>query len=101
MRPHSFAQSDLFSNLIESDGNWIPTKVEINSLVTLAVGRNGGHAKDSKKHGGNSRVNAINTCTIFRHPLRADLFFGHNFCVFGPNGSRFVGKVILTIIHLT
>jgi len=47
-----------------------------------------------------SRVNARNTCPIFRHTRHADLFFGHKFCVLCPNGSRFIGKVLMTITYL-
>jgi len=46
------------------------------------------------------RVNARNTCTILRHSLRADLFFGHNFCILTPNDSRIIDKVLMTITHL-
>jgi len=42
-----------------------------------------------------------NTCTILDHTLRVDLFFSHNFCVLSPNDSRFIGKVLMTITHLT
>jgi len=45
-------------------------------------------------------VIARNTSTILRHTLHTDLFFGHNFCVLAPNDSRFIEKVLMTIIHL-
>jgi len=45
-------------------------------------------------------VNARITCTILRYTLRDDLFFSHNFCILSPNDSRFIGKVLMTIIHL-
>jgi len=44
-------------------------------------------------------VNARNTCTILRHTLHVDLFFGHNFYVLSPNDSRFIDKVLMTIAH--
>lgn len=56
MRPRTSVQSVLLYNSTNSDGSWVPTKVEINSWVTLTAGRNGGHAKDSKKHGGSSSM---------------------------------------------
>ena len=56
MRPRSSVQSVLLFNLTNNDGSWIPTKVEVDSWVTLTAGRNGGHAKDSKKHGGNGSM---------------------------------------------
>jgi hypothetical protein len=54
MRPRSEIQSVIFYNMIDSHGNWVPMKVEVNSWVTLMPGRNGGHAKDERKHGGYS-----------------------------------------------
>ena len=56
MRPRSSVQSVILFNLTNNDGTWIPTKVEVYSWVTLTAGRNGGYAKDSKKHGGNSSM---------------------------------------------
>jgi len=38
--------------MTNSDGNWVPMKVEVNSWVTLMPGWNGGHAKDARKYGG-------------------------------------------------
>lgn len=52
MRPRSEIQSAILYNMIDSHGNWVPMKVEVNSWVTLMPGRNGGHAKDARKHGG-------------------------------------------------
>lgn len=56
MRPRSSVQSVLLFNSTNSDGSWIPTKVEVYSWVTVTAGRNGGHAKDSERHGGNSSM---------------------------------------------
>jgi len=56
MRPRSSLQSVLLYNSIDSDGSWIPTKVEINSWVTLVAGRNSGHTKDSKKYSSSSSM---------------------------------------------
>jgi len=48
----------------------------------------------------NFRVIARNICPILRHTLHDDLFFGYNFRVFAPNDLRFIGMVLMTIIHL-
>jgi len=40
------------------------------------------------------------SCPILHHTMCTDLFFGHNLCVFAPNDLRFIGKVLMTIIHL-
>ena len=36
------------------EGDCTPTKVEVNSWVSLMPGKKGGHAKDARKHGGSS-----------------------------------------------
>jgi hypothetical protein len=36
------------------EGDCTPTKVEVNSWVSLMPGKRGGHAKDVRKHGGSS-----------------------------------------------
>lgn len=48
----------------------------------------------------NVGVIARYTSPILRHTLHIDLFFGHDFCVLAPNDLRFLGKVLMTIIHL-
>jgi len=48
----------------------------------------------------NQGVNVRNTYTIARHMVHSDLFLGYNFCLLCPNRSRFIGKVLMTIIHL-
>ena len=69
MRPRSSLQSVLLYNSTDSDGSWIPTKVEINSWVTLLVGRNGRHAKDSKKHGGSSSMDGSYKAKVVKFRL--------------------------------
>jgi len=50
--------------------------------------------KNYKRKEGDAR----NTCPILHHMLHAVLFFGHNLCVLAPNDSRFIRKVLMTII---
>jgi len=45
-------------------------------------------------------VIARKTCSILPHTLHADMFFGHKFCVLAPNDSKFIGWVLMTIIHV-
>jgi len=53
MRPRSSVQAVIL--YIEGEaGEWVPTRFEINSWVTLLPGRRGGHARDAIRHGGNS-----------------------------------------------
>lgn len=58
MRPRGLVQYVLLFNTIDSNGNWIPSNVDINSWVTLMPGKTGDHAKDALKHGGTSSVGA-------------------------------------------
>lgn len=51
MESNSSIQSVLLYNSTDSHGNYIPTKVEVNSWVNLMPGKTGGHAKDAMKHG--------------------------------------------------
>ena len=69
MRPRTSVQSVLLYNSTNSDGSWVPTKVEINSWVTLIAGRNGGHAKDSKKHGGSSSMDGSYKARVVKFRL--------------------------------
>jgi len=52
MKPRSSVQAILLNNYVDTEGNYIPMRVEINSWVSLMLGKIGGHAKDSAKHGG-------------------------------------------------
>jgi len=52
MRPQSSIQVILLNNVVDDEGNYIRLRVEINSWVSLMLGKSGGHAKYSAKHGG-------------------------------------------------
>ena len=53
MRLQSKIQSAIvYIKNIESNGNWVPLKIEANSWITLQPGKIGGHAEDSRRHGG-------------------------------------------------
>jgi hypothetical protein len=54
MRSRSAVQSVILYNNRDAKNEWIPTKVEVNSWIVLMPGKVRGHAKDSKKHGGDS-----------------------------------------------
>ena len=69
MKPRSSLQSVLLYNSTDNDRSWIPTKVEINSWVTFSAGRNGGHAKDSKKHGGSSSMDGSYKAKVVKFKL--------------------------------
>jgi hypothetical protein len=58
MRPRSHIQSVVLYNRPNSVGDWIPTKIEVNSWVALQPGKKGGHAQDAKKHGLNTVAGA-------------------------------------------
>jgi len=51
MRPRSFVQSVVLNHLQDKDGEYIPTKIEVNSWVALEPEKRGGHAREAKKHG--------------------------------------------------
>lgn len=51
MRPRSYVQSVILYPLQNRDGDYIPTKVEVNSWVGLEPEKKGGHAREAKKHG--------------------------------------------------
>lgn len=60
----------MFFFSIHIDGNWIPKKLEIIVLwVILKAERNGGHANDSKKHGGNSSVDKCYKAKVLKFRL--------------------------------
>lgn len=58
MRSRRLVQYVLLFNIIDSNGNWIPTNVDIKSWVTLMPGKTGDHGKDALKHSGTSSVSA-------------------------------------------
>jgi len=43
---------------------------------------------------------ARNTYTVLHHSLHIDLFFSRNFFILTQNDSKFLDKVLMTIIHL-
>jgi hypothetical protein len=54
MRPRSSVQGVLLFNSMDDDGNWIPTKIERGSWVSLMPGKRGEWLKDASKHGGSN-----------------------------------------------
>ena len=51
-RPKTKIQSIVLHNTHNADGQWIPTKFDIGSWVTLNPGTSGVWARDAKLHGG-------------------------------------------------
>ena len=51
-RPKTKVQSIVLHNTHNADGQWIPTKYDIGSWVTLNPGSSGVWARDAKLHGG-------------------------------------------------
>ena len=51
MRLRSYVQSVILYHLQNGVGDYIPTKIEINSWVGLEPEKRGGHAHEAKKHG--------------------------------------------------
>lgn len=54
MRSRSRIQAVLLDLIGEEEGGCVPTRVEVNSWVSLMPGKRGGHAKDARKHGGSN-----------------------------------------------
>jgi hypothetical protein len=50
MRPRSSIQAVMLYNVRDTEGEWIPQKYEVHSWVMLMPGKQGGHARDAKKH---------------------------------------------------
>lgn len=49
--PRSRVQSVFLFNSQDATNNWIPTKYDVGSWVTLNPGRGGEHARDARRHG--------------------------------------------------
>lgn len=50
MRPRSFVHSVILYHFQDKDGEYIPTKIEINFWVAFELEKRGGHVREAKKH---------------------------------------------------
>ena len=70
MRSRSRIQAVLLDLIGEEEGGCVPTRIEVNSWVSLMPGKRGGHAKDARKHGG-SNVEGSYKARILQFRLNA------------------------------
>jgi len=54
MCSQSHLQAVMLDLVSDKEGGCTPTRIELNSWVSLMPGKRGGHAKDARKHGGSS-----------------------------------------------
>jgi hypothetical protein len=64
MRPRSQIQSVIIYKRENEDDEYTPLKIEVNSWVSLQPGKQGGHAADARRHGGNSILGAYKATVL-------------------------------------
>lgn len=64
------------------EGDCTPTKVEVNSWISLMHGKRGGHVKDARKHGGSSvhgsyKAQVLGFCFIVKFTIVIEIRVRH------------------------